>query len=127
MAGHPGSECVWTARRAARGLSRPARHPADRLNALLVGLAVADRQQPSPYPGWTVLGLCCHLPGDELGAAGPAPRRPLRRCRRPRAPAPFGLTGRELGVPRLVAAGRTNAQIGAALYMSPRASRRKMT
>jgi DNA-binding CsgD family transcriptional regulator len=35
-------------------------------------------------------------------------------------PAAFGLTGRELAVLRLVAAGRTNAQIGAELYISPR-------
>jgi DNA-binding CsgD family transcriptional regulator len=35
-------------------------------------------------------------------------------------PAPYGLTGRELAVLRLVAAGRTNAQIGAELYISPK-------
>jgi len=34
------------------------------------------------------------------------------------APRPYGLTGRELAVLRLVAAGRSNAQIGAALYIS---------
>jgi DNA-binding CsgD family transcriptional regulator len=34
-------------------------------------------------------------------------------------PAPYGLTGRELAVLRLLAAGRTNAQIGAELYISP--------
>jgi len=38
----------------------------------------------------------------------------------PPATAPYGLTGRELAVLRLVAAGRSNAQIGAELYMSPR-------
>ena len=32
----------------------------------------------------------------------------------------YGLTGRELAVLRLLAAGRTNAQIGAELYISPR-------
>jgi DNA-binding CsgD family transcriptional regulator len=36
-----------------------------------------------------------------------------------RAPALYGLTGRELTVLRLLAAGRTNAQIGAELYISP--------
>ena len=36
------------------------------------------------------------------------------------ASAPYGLTGRELAVLRLVAAGRTNAQIGAELYISPK-------
>ena len=35
-------------------------------------------------------------------------------------PAPYGLTARELAVLRLLAAGRTNAQIGAELYISPR-------
>jgi len=35
-------------------------------------------------------------------------------------PAPYGLTGRELSVLRLLAAGRTNAQIGAELYISPK-------
>jgi DNA-binding CsgD family transcriptional regulator/tetratricopeptide (TPR) repeat protein len=34
--------------------------------------------------------------------------------------APYGLTSRELAVLRLVAAGRSNAQIGAELYISPR-------
>ena len=33
---------------------------------------------------------------------------------------PFGLTGRELAVLRLVAAGRSNAEIGAELFISPR-------
>ena len=32
----------------------------------------------------------------------------------------YGLTGRELAVLRLLAAGRTNAQIGAELYISPK-------
>jgi DNA-binding CsgD family transcriptional regulator len=35
------------------------------------------------------------------------------------APARYGLTGRELAVLRLLAAGRSNAQIGAELYISP--------
>ena len=35
-------------------------------------------------------------------------------------PAPYGLTGRELAVLRLLAAGRTNAQIGTELYISPK-------
>ena len=38
----------------------------------------------------------------------------------PRAPAPYGLTERELLVLRLLGAGRTNAQIGAELYISPK-------
>lgn len=35
-------------------------------------------------------------------------------------PAPYGLTNRELAVLRLLAVGRTNAQIGAELYISPK-------
>ena len=34
-------------------------------------------------------------------------------------PGTYGLTGRELAVLRLLAAGRTNKQIGAELYISP--------
>jgi DNA-binding CsgD family transcriptional regulator len=44
-------------------------------------------------------------------AAGPSPADAL---------APYELTGRELAVLRLLAAGRTNAQIGAELYISPK-------
>jgi DNA-binding CsgD family transcriptional regulator len=39
------------------------------------------------------------------------------------APAPYALTGRELAVLRLLAAGRTNTQIGAELYISPTTAR----
>jgi DNA-binding CsgD family transcriptional regulator len=38
-------------------------------------------------------------------------------------PAPYGLTERELAVLRLLAAGRTNTQIGAELYISPTTAR----
>ena len=36
------------------------------------------------------------------------------------APAPYRLTERELAVLRLLAVGRTNAQIGAELFISPK-------
>jgi DNA-binding CsgD family transcriptional regulator len=36
-----------------------------------------------------------------------------------RTPAPYGLTARELSVLRLLAAGRSNAEIGAELYIRP--------
>jgi uncharacterized protein (TIGR03083 family) len=39
----------------------------DRLTELLAGLQAADWERSSPCPGWTVLGLCCHLVGDDLG------------------------------------------------------------
>jgi len=52
------------------------------------------------------------LDAPAAGAAGvPAPAQVQAR---------YGLTGRELAVLRLLAAGRTNAQIGAELYISPR-------
>ena len=59
------------------------------------------------------------------GRTGPDPAAGTAGRRRPRpapgqAPAPYGLTDRELTVLRLLAAGRTNAQIGAELYISPR-------
>jgi len=48
--------------------------------------------------------------------AAAAPDAPPSAC----VPAPYGLTARELAVLRLVAAGRTNAEIGAELYISPK-------
>ena len=39
----------------------------DRLTELLASLRAPDWERPSPCPGWTVLGLCCHLVGDDLG------------------------------------------------------------
>ncbi len=39
----------------------------ERLGELLSGLGAADWDRPSPCPGWSVLGLCCHLLGDDLG------------------------------------------------------------
>lgn len=49
-------------------------------------------------------------------------RRPPHRRPPPSAEAPsrYGLTGRELSVLRLLAVGRTNAQIGAELSISPK-------
>ena len=37
-----------------------------RLSELLGSLERADWDRPTPCPGWTVLGLCCHLVGDDL-------------------------------------------------------------
>ena len=49
------------------------------------------------------------------------PAAPAGAARRPaEGSGAYGLTGRELAVLRLLAAGRTNAQIGAELYISPK-------
>ena len=39
-----------------------------RLLALLGTFDQSDWDKPSPCPGWTVLGLCCHILGDDLSA-----------------------------------------------------------
>lgn len=39
----------------------------ERLAELLGGLQAADWERASPCPGWSVLGLCCHLVGGDLG------------------------------------------------------------
>jgi uncharacterized protein (TIGR03083 family) len=59
------------------GTGLPAEPPCDaaslfvaeraRLSELLATLGRADWDRPSPCPGWSVLGLCCHLVGDDLG------------------------------------------------------------
>jgi DNA-binding CsgD family transcriptional regulator len=54
-----------------------------------------------------------------IGLQAP-PAAPGQSAPEPGVPTPYGLTERELLVLRLVGAGRTNAQIGAELYISPR-------
>jgi len=58
----------------------------DRLHELLVGLQAADWLLPSPCPGWTVLGLCCHLVGDDFSLLA------RHRDRHHGTPAPEGAT-----------------------------------
>ena len=57
-----------------------------------------------------------------IALQSPSAADPKTRAASPaaQAPSPYGLTSRELTVLRLVAAGRTNAQIGAELYISPK-------
>jgi len=49
-----------------------------------------------------------------------SPGGPAEAGRPPEVPERYGLTSRELTVLRLLASGRTNAQIGAELYISPK-------
>jgi DNA-binding CsgD family transcriptional regulator len=85
---------------AAAGALRAAAAAADGHAPLLAQIrTLAERARISLQP-----------PAAEPGASPPA-LVPVRT--------PYGLTGRELAVLRLLAAGRTNPQIGAELYISP--------
>ena len=83
---------------------------------------------PSLNGSWLVTPRCRHAPLQAhiralaLRARIPLQARPATSHNPPPAevPAPYGLTGRELDVLRVLAAGRTNAQIGAELYISPK-------
>jgi DNA-binding CsgD family transcriptional regulator len=98
----------------------------------------SDGQDRYPAAGWR---CGCTRRGGDADSARLAAGKPERREGEaesgnrneqpaphaiPQTPSPaevlvaYGLTGRELAVLRLVAAGRTNAQIGAELFISPR-------
>ena len=47
--------------------SNPAGTTAMWVRDRLDGLRAEDWRRPSPCPGWTILGLCGHLLGDDLG------------------------------------------------------------
>jgi uncharacterized protein (TIGR03083 family) len=58
-----------------------------RLLELLATTTEPDWQRPTPCPGWTVLGLCSHLVGDDLSLLS------RHRDGHRGTPAPDGLTG----------------------------------
>jgi DNA-binding CsgD family transcriptional regulator/tetratricopeptide (TPR) repeat protein len=84
--------------------------PAAAAAALRAAAAAADGHVPLLAQVRT-LAERARIPLQTPAAAAQAP--PQHEAR-----APYGLTGRELAVLRLVAAGRSNAQIGAELYIS---------
>jgi DNA-binding CsgD family transcriptional regulator len=105
---HLASYAWWRGAEAllAAGLPRAA------ATALQSAAAAADAHEP----------LLAHI--RALAQRGRIPLHPppdtVTKTPLPDAAAPYGLTGRELAVLRLVAAGRTNAQIGAELFISPK-------
>jgi len=79
--------------------------------ALLAAAAGAEGHAPLLAQVSTLAGRA-RIPLQPAGASAASP--PARTS------APYGLTGRELAVLRLLATGRTNAEIGAELYISPK-------
>ena len=93
--------------------------PAAAAAALRAAAAAADRHAPL-LAQIRMLAERARIP---LQPAAPAdPKTPCAQppAEAPAAKAPYGLTDRELAVLRLLAVGRTNAQIGAELYISPK-------
>jgi DNA-binding CsgD family transcriptional regulator/tetratricopeptide (TPR) repeat protein len=82
--------------------------------ALQAAAAAADGHQPLLAQVAKLAGRA-RIPLLPPGAAVTAQAPPLAQAR-----VPYGLTGRELAVLRLLAAGRSNAQIGAELFISRR-------
>jgi DNA-binding CsgD family transcriptional regulator len=81
--------------------------------ALRAAAAAADGHAPL-LAQIQALAVRARIPLKEPPAGSATGPRP------PDQPVPYGLTGRELAVLRLLACGRTNAQIGAELYISPK-------
>jgi len=79
--------------------------------ALRAAAAAADGHQP-------LLAQVRMLAGRARVPLQPPAATGRKAPSRAETPAPYGLTGRELAVLRLVAAGRSNAQIGAELFIS---------
>ena len=98
--------------RQAESLLDAGQPPAAAAGALRAAAAAAEGHAPLLAQIRTLAGRA-RIPLQPPAAAATA--RPAAV-----ASAPYGLTGRELAVLRLLAAGLTNAQIGAELYMSPK-------
>jgi DNA-binding CsgD family transcriptional regulator len=89
-------------------------HPAAMAAAALrAAAAAADGHRPL-LTQIRLLAERARIPLQQPAAVTPPPSPPAE----PRLP--YGLTGRELAVLRLLAAGRSNTQIGAELYISPK-------
>ena len=85
-------------------------------DALRAAAAAADGHAPL-LAEIRALAERARIPLQSPSAADPKTRAASPAAR---VPSPYGLTSRELTVLRLVAAGRTNAQVGAELYISPK-------
>jgi DNA-binding CsgD family transcriptional regulator/tetratricopeptide (TPR) repeat protein len=106
---HRAAHAWWRQAQAHLDAGQP---PTTAAAALRAAAAAADGHQPLLAQVRTLAGRA-RIPLQPPAAA--VPQAPLAQTR-----VSYGLTGRELAVLRLLAAGRTNAQIGAELYMSPK-------
>jgi DNA-binding CsgD family transcriptional regulator len=109
---HRAAYAWWRRAQAQLDAGQPAAAAA---GALRSAAAAADGHAPLLAQIRTLAGRARIPLGSPADAVPSAPA-----ASPPRAAAPYGLTGRELAVLRLLAAGRTNAQIGAGLYISPK-------
>jgi DNA-binding CsgD family transcriptional regulator len=93
--------------------------PAAAAAALRAAAAAADGHAPL-LAQIRMLAERARIPLRPAAPADPYPPGAQPPAEAPGPKAPYGLTDRELAVLRLLAAGRTNAQIGAELYISPK-------